>query len=221
MNPAAAAAVGAVGAIGPAQPVSCFYRDYFSDAANDPFWGDYTQVLSPYGVPLANQNILSPAEVQQLALSGQTQRVPSVFLLQLQDGKLYIFLQLARFDAHMGLPATPWDNLLYVQKGELFHNQAQLVAWHSSYFHQANASLRVQTSAAIDTSFAGDPAAVMACPSLTRIFLPQQKSSSLPSVGKHNVSLPHFPPTSGWEIAYLFAACSLRHPHGPPGDTMG
>ena len=158
MNPAAA--VGAVGAIGPAQPVSCLYRDYFSDAANDPFRGDYTQVLSPYGVPLANQNIISPAEVQQLALSGQTQHVPSAFLLQLPDGKLHIFLQLARFDTRMGLPATPWDNSLYVQKGELFHNQAQLVAWHSSYFHQANASLRVQTSATIDTSFAGDPAAV-------------------------------------------------------------
>ena len=139
MNPAAA--VGAVGAIGPAQPVSCLYRDYFSDAANDPFRGDYTQVLSPYGVPLANQNILSPAEVQQLALSGQTQRVPSAFLLQLQDRKLHLFLQLARFNTSMGLLATPWDNSLYVQKGELFHNQAQLVTWQSSYFHQANASL--------------------------------------------------------------------------------
>ena len=47
-----------------------------------------------------------------------------------------------------------------MQKGELFHYQAQLVAWNSSYFYQANASLRLQTAAAIDTSFAGDPAAV-------------------------------------------------------------
>ena len=113
-----------------------------------PFSGNCTQVLNPYGVPLANQNVLSPVEVQQLALSGQTQRVPSAFLLQLPDGKLHIFLQLAKFDARMGLPATPWDNRLYVQKGELFHNQAQLVNWESSYFHQANASLRVQTATA-------------------------------------------------------------------------
>ena len=123
--PAGAGAAGvAAGAAGPAQPVSCLYRDYFSDAAHNPFGGNYTQVLSPYGVPIANQNIQSPAEVQQLlALSaGQTQRVPSTFLLQLPDGKLHIFLQLARFDARMGLPATPWDNNLYVQKGEFFHN---------------------------------------------------------------------------------------------------
>ena len=159
MNHPGAAGLGGAGALGPAQPVACHYRDYFSDASNDPFGGNYTQVLQPYGVPLANQNVLSPAEVQQLALSGQTQRVPSAFLLQLPDGKLHVFLQLARFDTRMGLPPTPWDNRLYVQKGELFHNQAQLVTWDSTYFHQANASLRVQTAAAIDTALAGDPAA--------------------------------------------------------------
>ena len=114
------AGAAAAGGIGPAQPVTCLYRDYFSDAANDPFRGNYLQFLNQYGVPLANHNVLSPAEVQQLALSGQTQRVPWVFLLQLQDGKLHIFLQLARFDTRMGLPATPWDNTLYVQKGQIF-----------------------------------------------------------------------------------------------------
>ena len=68
-NPPAPA--GGVGAVGPAQqPVACHYRDFFSDASNDPFSGNYTQVLDPYGVPLANQNVLSPVEVQQLALSG-------------------------------------------------------------------------------------------------------------------------------------------------------
>ena len=153
-----------LGAAGPAQPVPCFYRDYFSDASNDPFGGDYTQVLQPYGVPHANQNVISPTEVQQLALSGQTQRVPTAFLLLLPDGKLHIFLQIARYDTRMGLPATQWDNHLYVQKGELYHNQAQLVTWDSSYFRQGNASLRVQTPAAIDTSFAGDPAAVFLGP---------------------------------------------------------
>jgi len=115
------AGAAAAGGIGPAQPVTCLYRDYFSDAAKDPFGGNYCQILNPYGVPLANHNVLSPAEVQQLALSGQTQCVPSAFLLQLQDGKLHIFLQLARFDTRMGLPAaTPWDNTLYVQKGQIF-----------------------------------------------------------------------------------------------------
>ena len=71
------AGAAAAGGIGPAQPVTCLYRDYFSDAANDPFRGNYLQFLNQYGVPLANHNVLSPAaEVQQLALSGQTQRVP-------------------------------------------------------------------------------------------------------------------------------------------------
>jgi hypothetical protein len=144
------------GITGPAQPVLCYYRDYFGNPSNDPFDGAYTQVLHPYAVPLANQNILTPAQVQTLALSGQTQNVPSAFLLQLADGNLHIFLQLAKFEARMGLPATPWDGQLFAQKGELFHNQSQLVMWDTSLFHQAAAPLLVGTPAAIDNAFAGD-----------------------------------------------------------------
>ena len=150
---------GMLGAAGPAQPVSCYYRNYFGDPSNDPFGGAYAQVLQPYSVPLANQNIPTPAQVQTLALSGQTQDVPSAFLLQLADGKLHIFLQLAKFEARMGLPATPWDGQLFAQKGDLFHNQAQLVTWDTSHFHQIAAPLQVNTAAAIDNAFAGDPAA--------------------------------------------------------------
>ena len=149
-----------VGAAGPAQPVACHYRSYFGDPTNDPFGGSYAQVLEPYMVPLANQAVITPAQVQTLALSGQTQNVPSAFLLQLADGKLHIFLQLAKFETRMGLPATQWDGLLFAQKGELFHNQAQLVTWDASYFRQIAAPLLVNTAAAIDNAFAGDPAAL-------------------------------------------------------------
>jgi hypothetical protein len=154
-----AQAGGMLGVTGPAQPVACHYRNYFGDPSNDPFGGDYAQVLQSYSVPVANQNVLTPAQVQTLALSGQTQNVPSAFLLQLADGKLHIFIQLAKFEARMGLPATPWDGQLFAQKGDLFHNQSQLVTWDTTHFHQIAAPLRVNTAAAIDNAFAGDPAA--------------------------------------------------------------
>jgi len=75
----------------------------------------------------------------------------------LSDGKLHVFLQLAKYTARMGLPPTPWDDQLYAQKGELYHNQAQTITWLPDYFNQVRAQLRVATSNFIDTALAGDP----------------------------------------------------------------
>ena len=146
-----------IAGLGTAQPSLHYYRDYFSDPRTDVFQGNYAAALQPYGVPLANQNVPTPARVQELALSCQNQNVPSAFLLMLDDGKLHVFLQLAKFSARMGLPATPWDDQMYAQKGELYYNQAQTVTWLPDYFNQVRGQLRVGTSAAIDTALAGDP----------------------------------------------------------------
>ena len=147
----------AVAGLGTAQPSLCYYRDFFTDPSSDVFQGNYAAALAPYSVPLANQNVTTPARVQEQALSCHSQNVPSAFLLMLDDGKLHVFLQLAKYSARMGLPATPWDDQMFAQKGELFHNQAQTVQWLNSYFHQVGGQLRVGTSALIDTALAGDP----------------------------------------------------------------
>ena len=143
--------------LGTAQPSLFHYRDYFSDPANDVFQGNYAAALAPYEVPLANQNAPTPAVVQEQALSCHSQNVPSAFLLMLDDGKLHVFLQLAKYSARMGLPATPWDDQSFAQKGELYHNQAQTVKWLPTYFHQVGGQLRVGTVASIDTALVGDP----------------------------------------------------------------
>jgi len=150
---------------GPAQPpLRCYYRDYFNDPANDPFSGDYTESLAPYSVAIANQNAMVPAQVQELALSCQSQNVPTAFLLLLPDGKLHVFVQLSRFAQRMGLPQTQWDNVSFAQKGDLFHNQAQMVVWEPDYFHQVAGQIRVGTAATIDTALAGDPDAIFLGP---------------------------------------------------------
>ena len=143
--------------LGTAQPSLFHYRDYFSDPANDVFQGNYAAALAPYEVPLANQNAPTPAVVQEQALSCHSQNVPSAFLLMLDDGKLHVFLQLAKYSARMGLPATPWGDQSFAQKGELYHNQAQTVKWLPTYFHQVGGQLRVGTVASIDTALVGDP----------------------------------------------------------------
>ena len=147
----------ALAGLGTAQPSLYYYRDFFTDPASDVFQGNYAAALEPYAVPLANQNVPTPATVQEQALSCHNQNVPSAFLLMLDDGKLHIFLQLAKYSARMGLPATPWDDQMFAQKGDLFHNQAQTVKWLTSYFHQVGGQHRVGTVASIDTALAGDP----------------------------------------------------------------
>ena len=56
----------------------------------------------------------------------------------------------------MGLLATPWDDEMFAQKSELFHNQAQTINWLASYFHQVSGQLCVGTSAYIDTTLSDD-----------------------------------------------------------------
>ena len=130
-----------IAGLGTAQPSLHYYRDYFSDPRTDVFQGNYAAALQPYRVPLAYQNVQTPAHVQELALSCKNQNVPSTFLLMLDDGKLHVFLQLAKFSSHMGLPATPLDDQMYAQKGELYYNQAQTVTWLPDYFNQVRGQL--------------------------------------------------------------------------------
>jgi len=153
-----------LGNLAPAHAATCEYMSFFQDQQNDPFLGNYAAALGPYLVPVANQNVATPAEVQELALNCQRQSVPTAFLLLHDDGKLHLYLQLDKFHTRMGLPRTQWDEAMFCQKGDLFHNQAQLVFWLQEYFHQLNGQVRVGSRAAIDTALAGDPAAELLGP---------------------------------------------------------
>jgi hypothetical protein len=70
---------------------------------------------------------------------------------------LHIYLQADKYHTRLGLPATPWDDQIYAQKGELHRNQAILVEWKSDYFHQLNQQILAPTAATIDTTLAAQP----------------------------------------------------------------
>ncbi len=141
---------------GAGQPVECRYQTYFDDTANDPYGGEYAEALAPYSVPLAANNAMVPATVRDLACNCITNNVPTAFLLMHPDGLLHVYVQLAAFHPRMGMPATVWDNSMYIQKGDLHHNQSVMIQWLDNYFHQVNNQIRVPTAAAIDTTLAGD-----------------------------------------------------------------
>ena len=136
------------------------YHNYFAQPEHDPFNRDYTEVLTPYQIPLANQDILTLATVQTLSLNCVRQNVPTAFLLQHDDGLLHIYLQLARFHTRMGLLPMQWDKQMYCQRGELYRNQSQMVKWNAAYFRQVNAAIRVPTRETIGNLYAGDNDAV-------------------------------------------------------------
>jgi hypothetical protein len=143
----------------PAAPFRASYVDFFADAAHDPFQGQYAAAMAPYDVPLQNHPAtLAPEQIRTLVIGARAQRVPTAFLLMHGD-HLHIYLQADKFHPRLGLPATPWDDLIYAQKGDLHRNQAVLIEWKSDYFHQLNQQLLVPTAATIDTVFAAQPEA--------------------------------------------------------------
>jgi hypothetical protein len=144
----------------PAAPFRASYVDFFADASNDPFQGQYAAAMEPYDVPLQNNpGTLAPEQIRTLVIGARAQRVPTAFLL-MHDDHLHVYLQADKFHPRLGLPATPWDDLIYAQKGHLHRNQAVLIEWKSDYFHQLNQQLLVPASAAtIHTVFAAQPEA--------------------------------------------------------------
>ena len=53
---------------------------------------------------------------------------------------------------------------MFAQKGELYHNNGQLVIWRPEYFRQVNVAICVPLANTIDTAFAGDADALQLGP---------------------------------------------------------
>ena len=84
-------------AAGHVRPPTVYYRDYFTDANNDVFGGDYTVQLKPYVMPIGVTPAHSPQDCRTLAFDARSQGVPTAFLLQHKDdNKLHIYIQLDR-----------------------------------------------------------------------------------------------------------------------------
>jgi hypothetical protein len=132
------------------------YIDYLNDVSNDNYRElptGYTDIMEVFAVGLNNQNVITPAEVQNLVLSAEG----AMPLLLLHDGLIHCYLQPSLFRRRIGLPATPWDNQMFVTKGNLHNNQPITANWMTEYFHQVNAQVLAPTVDTIQAAFAADP----------------------------------------------------------------
>jgi hypothetical protein len=132
------------------------YIDYLNDIGNDHYRDlptGYTDIMEVFAVGLNNQNAITPAEVQNLVLSAEG----AMPLLLLHDGFIHCYLQPSLFRRRIGLPATPWDNQMFVTKGNLHRNQPITANWMTEYFHQLNGQVLAPTVDTIHAAFAADP----------------------------------------------------------------
>jgi len=100
-----------------------------------------TLLEASYNANPDNAAILAPrvVGVEVESARGGACKVPTAFLLQHPDGKLHVYLQLAKYVPSFGLPATQWDNLMFAQKGKLILNQSVQVNWDDAYFTRTTA----------------------------------------------------------------------------------
>ena len=141
----------------PAVGAPCSYVDYLNDAANDPYRtlaNGYSDVLAPFAIDTQNgANNMTPATVQSLVLGAEG----AVPLLLMHDNLIHVYLQPTLFQQRLGLPATQWDNNLFVSKGDLVNNHPITANWSTNYFHQINASVVAPTVDTIRNAYAADP----------------------------------------------------------------
>ncbi len=139
---------------GPAQAPLVYYRDYFADAGNDPFSGQYQQVMSPYEVPPVNA--MTPTNVRNLAYTAKDQGLPTAYILYHEsDSRIHLYLQLDKFSTRMGMAPTQWDDDVFAAKGELNHNHQITVLWRNDYFQQTP-GIRIPSTELINNAYAAD-----------------------------------------------------------------
>jgi len=139
-------------------PARASYRAKFASAEYDRFNGDYRSVMDQYTLTIQPNNPPTPATLQSFACNARAggQVIPTAFLL-MHDGQIHCYHSLSKFHNRLGLPASPWDDQMFVTKGELFENTPITTYWLSEYFHQIPTQQLVATTATLTTALAADP----------------------------------------------------------------
>ena len=78
--------------------------------------------------------------------------------LIMHNGRIHCYHSLSKFHNHLGLAASPWDDHIFVTKGELSVNTPTTTCWLPEYFHQLPAQQLVATTTTVTTAFTADPA---------------------------------------------------------------
>jgi len=119
------------------------YRSFYADGNNNPYCGDYLDVLDYFRLPAVGGNIPTPQEVAVRVYHAVTWE-PISFLMLCHDeanamandpGLVRVFHWAAMYFPNMGRE-SPWDNLTFAFVGDLVGQQIQMIMLPLDIFHQ-------------------------------------------------------------------------------------
>ena len=115
--------------------------------------------MEQYALAIQPNNPPTPATLQNFACNARSggQVIPTAFLL-MPNGRIHCYHSLSKFHNRLGLAASPWDDQMFVTKGELFENTPTTTFWLPEYFHQLQAQHLVAMAATLTTALAANPA---------------------------------------------------------------
>ena len=152
-------------------PGHCSYHNFYTDASNDPYLGQYLTIAAEFSIPtVPSAAIVTPQELVTQVYALAQQGTPNAFLLMCHspmnpqaEPKVTLFHKVAQFGAHQGLPCK-WDDMAFAFKGDVSGQETIMsVVWQTNYFNQSN-QLWVATQAVYDQALTGDPNLTMVRP---------------------------------------------------------
>ena len=163
-----AAVNAAAGNAAPQQPVIPYnYRDFYNDAANDPFQGEYTVVILEFGLEPHNMTHVAPATLLT-QLSGQVmQGSCNLVLVHVGNtanaddaGLIELYHNVAQYSRGLGMPTTQWDSRCFATKGDIVPpmNHYLTTEFDCQLFYQVASQVRRPTLDVAANAFIVDPA---------------------------------------------------------------
>ena len=150
------------------------YRDFYADASNDPYMGQYCTITAEFSIPTTpSAAIITPQELATHIYASVQQGTPNAFLLVCRspmnpqaEPKVALFHKVTQFGAHQGLPCK-WDDMAFAFKGDVSGWETITnIIWQTNYFNQSN-QLWVATQQVHNQALAADPNLTMIGPYVT------------------------------------------------------
>ena len=121
--------------------------------------------MAPYALDPANAvSAHEPAALAQQVYSSTMSGDPTAFLLchptlgfdSVDDpGRLSLVHSISRYYAHIGRPASPWDDEAFGTRGNVVMGSVSCVRWLPAYMRQARTVVAL-TTGAMEIALAGD-----------------------------------------------------------------
>jgi predicted RecA/RadA family phage recombinase len=140
------------------------FTEYYNDASNDEFRGDYTTVMATFASPGVGN--VQPVTIRDL-ISNDPHRSSMGYAVLVvsasnpnQPGLIYGMHTVSKYAPRFGFPATPWDSQLFATLHDVVGNQIPAtIQFPSDAFARMGqgANYRVPSDQLIDAEFAADP----------------------------------------------------------------